>query len=114
MKKAQVGGQAVLEGVMMRGKKGIATAVRTSNGDIEVKFDEATPYTKKNKIFSLPIIRGFITLIDSLVMGLKSLNYSAEFFDDNSEPPSKVEKWFMDKLGDKFNDIIMGITMIIS
>ncbi|MPQ42526.1 peptide chain release factor N(5)-glutamine methyltransferase [Clostridium tarantellae] len=114
MKKSQVGGQAVLEGVMMRGKKGIATAVRTPKGDIEVKFDKSIPYTKKYKFFSLPIVRGFITLIDSLVVGLKSLNFSAEFFDDVNEEPSKLEKWLMNKLGEKFNDVIIGLTMIIS
>ncbi len=81
MRKCQVGGQAVLEGVMMRGsKKGTATAVRTPEGDIEVSFEKTIPYTKKNKILGLPFIRGFVTLIESLIVGLKSLNYSASFF----------------------------------
>lgn len=80
MRKCQVGGQAVLEGVMMRGAKGTATAVRTPKGNIEVSFEETIPYTKKNKILGLPFIRGFVTLVESLVVGLKSLNYSASFF----------------------------------
>lgn len=57
MRKCQVGGQAVLEGVMMRGSKGTATAVRTPEGDIEVSFEKTIPYTKKNKILGLPFIR---------------------------------------------------------
>lgn len=112
MRKCQVGGQAVLEGVMMRGSKGIATAVRTPSGDIEVSFKKTIPYTKKNKILGLPFIRGFITLIESLVVGFKSLNYSASFFDDSE--PSKFEKWLNNKFGEKYNNLIMILTLMIS
>ncbi|SHK64349.1 protein-(glutamine-N5) methyltransferase, release factor-specific [Clostridium cavendishii DSM 21758] len=112
MKKCQVGGQAVLEGVMMRGSMGIATAVRNEDGEIEVDFKNTVPYTKKHKILSLPIIRGFVTLIESLIVGVESLNYSASIFEDTE--PSKFEDWLRGKFGDKSNDIIMGITFVIS
>ncbi|SHE81147.1 HemK family methyltransferase [Clostridium fallax] len=108
-----MGGQAVLEGVMMRGAKGMATAVRTPNKNIEVDFKEITPLTKKNKFFSLPIVRGFIGLLDSLVEGTRCLKFSASFFEDEEEP-SKFEKWFSEKFGDKSEKIIMTITFIIS
>ena len=84
-KKTTVGGQAVIEGVMMRGSDGLATAVRLPNGTIEVKKEKVTSYTKKNKFFALPIIRGFVSLIESLFVGIKSLEYSASFFEDEED-----------------------------
>lgn len=111
-KKVTVGGQAVIEGVMMRGKQGIATAVRTSSGEIVVDKKETIPYTKKYKVLRLPVIRGFISLIDSLVVGIKTLNYSAEFFEEEEE--SKFDKWFKEKFKDKSNNIIAGVSLIIS
>lgn len=80
MRKCDVGGQAIIEGVMMRGSKGIATAVRTPNGEIEVKVQKTKPITKKYKFLNIPIIRGAVSLIDSLILGIKTLNYSARFF----------------------------------
>lgn len=115
MKRCDVGGQAVIEGVMMRGNKGLATAVRTPKGKIEIDMKNIKPLTKKYKILGLPLIRGFFSLIDSMKTGMDCLNFSASFFeDDEDEEPSKFEKWLDDKLGDKANDLIMGVTMIIS
>ncbi|MDD7792684.1 peptide chain release factor N(5)-glutamine methyltransferase [Clostridium sp. 'White wine YQ'] len=112
MKKIDVGGQAVIEGVMMRGTKGIATAVRTSEGKIEVDFLNQVPITKKYSILNIPFIRGFFVFLDSLVLGIKSLNFSASFFEDTE--PSKFEAWFEKKFGDKSNDILMYISLFIS
>lgn len=115
MKRCDVGGQAVIEGVMMRGNKGLATAVRTSKGNIEIDIKENNkPITKRHPLLNIPFLRGFFVLIDSLKIGMDSLNYSASFFEDDTEEPSKFEKWFNDKLGDKANDIIMGLTLIVS
>ncbi|AEB76948.1 DUF1385 domain-containing protein [Clostridium botulinum] len=113
-KKVSVGGQAVIEGVMMRGSTGVATAVRKSNGEIEVDFKKIKPLTQKNKVFSLPIIRGFITLIDSLILGIKTLNYSASFIEEELEEPSKLDKWIEEKFKGKATDIIMGISFVVS
>lgn len=115
-KKYSVGGQAVIEGVMMRGCKGIATAVRKSNNEIEVELEESVPLSKKNKLFSFPIIRGFVTLIDSLMVGIKTLNYSASFFteDEEDEEPSKLDLFVEKIFKDKAEDIIMGISLVIS
>ncbi|MEG1003610.1 MAG: peptide chain release factor N(5)-glutamine methyltransferase [Clostridium sp.] len=112
MKKRDVGGQAVIEGVMMRGAKGIATAVRKENGDIAIDIKHTVPITKKKSIFNIPLIRGVFVLIDSLVQGIKSLNYSASFFDDTE--PSAFEDWLRNKFGDKSNDVIIGFTMVLS
>jgi uncharacterized protein YqhQ len=108
-----VGGQAVIEGVMMRGSAGIATAVRTEQGEIVVEKKSYTSYTKKNKIFGLPIIRGFISLIESLIIGVQTLNYSASFFEEEGEP-SKLDNWIKKIFKEKSNDIIMGISLIVS
>lgn len=114
MKRRDVGGQAVIEGVMMRGGKSIATAVRTPRGNIEINYKDNTPITKKNPIFNIPFLRGFFVLIESMKVGMESLNYSASFLDDEDEEPSKFEEWLEKKIGKKANDIIIGITMIIS
>ena len=114
MKRCEVGGQAVIEGVMMRGNKALATAVRTPNGKIEIKVNNNKPLIQRYKFLNIPIIRGFFVLIDSLKTGMECLNYSASFFEDESEEPSKVEKFIKDKLGEKAESIFMGITLIIS
>lgn len=114
MKKTTVGGQAVIEGVMMRGLKGIATAVRLTDGSIDVKMEESTSLTKKNKFFGLPIIRGFVSLIESLIIGIKSIEYSASFFEDEDEEESKFDKWFQNTFKDKANNILMGISLVLS
>ncbi|MFR1709889.1 MAG: DUF1385 domain-containing protein [Clostridium sp.] len=113
-KKATVGGQAVIEGVMMRGSKGLATAVRLPNGEIEVKKESSESLTKKNKFLGLPIIRGFVSLIESLVIGLKSLEFSASFFEDDDETESKFDKWFDKTFKDKGSSVLMGISLVIS
>jgi len=113
MKKTNVGGQAVIEGVMMRGKYGVATAVRQEDGDIIVSKEDIEPIIKKNKFFDIPIIRGFVTLIESLIIGIKSLNYSATFFEETDEP-SKFDKYFKRIFKDKANDVIVGLSLIIS
>ncbi|MBZ9606381.1 DUF1385 domain-containing protein [Clostridium estertheticum] len=112
-KNINVGGQAVIEGVMMRGSAGIATAVRTEQGEIVVEKKGYTAYTKKNKILGLPIIRGFVSLIESLVIGVKTLNYSASFFEEEEEP-SKIDKWIKKVFKEKSSDVIMGISLVIS
>jgi len=113
MKRADVGGQAVIEGVMMRGSKGEATAVRTPSGKIEIKFEKKIPITKKYQFLNYPFIRGIFVLVDSMKTGIGTLNYSASFFEEEEEE-SKLENWLKDKMGDKANDLIIGITMMVS
>lgn len=114
MRKCEVGGQAVIEGVMMRGSKGQATAIRKPNGKIEIDVKKMVPLTKKYKFLNIPFIRGIFVLIDSLITGINTLNYSASFFEEEGEEESKFELWLKDKFGEKSNDLIIGGTMILS
>lgn len=77
-KPMQVGGQAVIEGVMMRAPGSVATAVRRANGDIVVKKDSFVSLNEKFKMLNVPVLRGAIGLIDMMYLGIKTLNYSAE------------------------------------
>lgn len=113
-KNCTVGGQAVIEGVMMRGSKGVATAVRKQNGEIEVKLEEFVPYSKRNKFFNMPVIRGFISLIESLIIGIKTLNYSASFFEEENESESAFDRWFENTFKEKGDSIIASISLVIS
>ncbi|MBD7912638.1 MULTISPECIES: peptide chain release factor N(5)-glutamine methyltransferase [Clostridium] len=112
MKKSDVGGQAVIEGVMMRGTKGLATAVRKEDGEIVIDFQKVVPITKRYKMLNIPLVRGIFVLIDSLRIGINSLNYSASLFEDTE--PSKFEDWLRGKFGEKANDVIIGITMVFA
>lgn len=97
VKKTSIGGQAVIEGVMMRGRRSMATAVRDGEGNIQIESKRLTPPDKKPLIMRLPIIRGVISFFDSLVGGTKTLMRSASVFGDEGEP-SKFEKWLAEKL----------------
>lgn len=112
-KKITVGGQAVIEGVMMRGSRGVATAVRKPDGEIVIDKNDVIPITKRYKALGLPVIRGFVSLIDSLIIGIKTLNYSASFFEEEGEA-SKFDKWFDAKFKDKSNDVLTGISLVLS
>lgn len=113
MKKTDIGGQAVIEGVMMRGHNSIATAVRKGN-DIVIKKDMAKPLTKRYKILSIPFIRGTVALIDSLIIGIGTLTYSAELIEGEEEEPSKFELFLKRIFGDKLDDIIMYFSVALS
>lgn len=93
VKKTSIGGQAVLEGVMMRGRCGVATAVRDSDGIIRIEAERITPPEKKSVFVKLPIIRGIVNFFSSLVTGTKILMRSAEVYGGDDDEPSKFEKW---------------------
>ena len=89
----QVGGQAVIEGVMMRAKGMIATAVRRPDGKIVVKKEEFRSLAERYPILRLPVIRGAIGLIEMMYIGIKTLNYSAEIaLDDSSGDDTAAKK----------------------
>lgn len=105
-----IGGQAVLEGVMMRGESSMATAVRDSNGEIVIESSRFTPAKEKSKIYRMPIIRGVISFVNSMIMGVKLINRSGEVFGDISgEAPSRFEKW----LAKTFKIDIMNVVIVI-
>ncbi len=114
MKSSGIGGQAVLEGVMMKNKKNYAVAVRKPDGEIAVEKGEITSVTEKHKVLGLPIIRGVVNFVESLVLGVKMLTSSAEYFEDVEEEPGKFELWLRKKFGEKADKFIMGCTVFFS
>lgn len=117
MKSSGIGGQAVMEGIMMRNGSEYSVAVRKENGEIEVKKETYKGVGSKCKLFRLPFIRGIFRFVDSLVLGMKSLNYSASLFmedGEEEEEPGRFEKWLQKKFGDKAEKVIMDLTMVIS
>ena len=117
MKSSGIGGQAVMEGIMMRNGSEYSVAVRKENGEIEVKKETYKGVGSKCKLFRLPFIRGIFSFVDSLVLGMKSLNYSASLFMEDceeEEEPGRFEKWLQKKFGDKAEKVIMDLTMVIS
>ena len=115
MKPSGIGGQAVLEGIMMRNKDKFSVAVRKPDQTIALKVDEYKGLTSGKKIIGLPFIRGIFNFIDSMVLGIKTLAYSAEFYEEEEEvKESKMDK-AVDKLfKEKAEDVIMGVTIFIS
>ena len=114
MKSSGIGGQAVLEGIMMRNKEKYSVAVRKPDKNIEVKVDTYKGLTDGKKLMSLPFIRGVFNFIDSMILGIKTLTYSAEFYEEDNEEETKFDK-VADKLfKEKAEDILMGITILIS
>lgn len=114
-KRTSIGGQAVIEGVMMRGKKIYAMAVRNPEGEIVIEKKEVGGLGKKG-IFKYPIFRGMASFVDSLVSGTKILMRSAEIAGEGweEEELSPFEQWLTDKLGDKINDILIYFSVFLS
>lgn len=110
-KKTSIGGQAVLEGVMMRGKRSMATAVRDQDGVIRMETERLTPTDKKPLLFRIPILRGCINFFVSLVSGTKVLLRSAEVFGESE--PSRFEKWLSEKCKVNLMSVVMTLSVII-
>ncbi len=110
-----IGGQAVLEGIMMKNGDKCAVAVRKSDGTIDVKTETYKSSLPKNEFTTFPFVRGVVNFIDSLMLGIKSLNYATEMtMDEVDEEPSRIEKWLKNKFGEKVNDIILMITVVFA
>ncbi len=112
--KTSIGGQAVIEGVMMRGPRKMAIAVRKPDGEIEVDVKPVNVLAMKYKICKLPILRGVISFFESMVTGVRSLMYSAEFFDIEEEQPSKFDRFLEEKFGDKLKDVVIYSSVIFA
>ena len=115
MKYSGIGGQAVIEGIMMKNGDRYSTAVRQPDKTIAVMEDKYESLTTRFPIFALPFFRGIFSFIDSLILGMKTLSYSSSFFeDDEDSKPSKFEEKLIKIFGDRLDKVIMGITMFIS
>lgn len=115
MKYSGIGGQAVIEGIMMKNKQEYATAVRRPDGEIEVKKDTYVSLTEKVKLLSLPFIRGVFSFADSMILGMKTLTFSASFFEDDEETePGRLERWLDDRFGESLEKVLMPAVMVFS
>lgn len=114
MKKSKIGGQAVLEGVMMKAPNKIAIAVRRSNGEIEIESKEISSVKDKYPILKLPVLRGIVTFGETMVLGIKSLMASAQLYGEEEEEykPSKVESWVSQKTGINIDDVMVFFALI--
>ena len=111
MKSSNIGGQAVLEGIMMKNGPKYAVAVRKPDGEIEVKTEEYKSIIKWEKLTKIPFVRGVFNFIDSLVLGMKTLTYSASFFDEETDVLLTEEEAIKEQ---KKEDLLMRITMVAS
>lgn len=115
MRPSGIGGQAVLEGIMMKNKEKYSVAVRKPDGQIEVRTEVYRSIAGDSKWAKLPLIRGVVNFIDSLVLGMESLSYSASFYDDEEEQePGKFEKLLVKLFGEKAEKVVMGCTVAFS
>ena len=114
MKKQNVGGQAVIEGVMMQSKYYRAIAVRKSNGEIELKKERISSWVNDKKIDKIPFLRGGFVLLETMIQGMKSLNYSSEFFMEEDDEEDAIDRFLKKVFKDKANDVIMAISLVLA
>lgn len=113
MKKQAVGGQAVIEGVMMQSKNKRAVAVRKSDGEIVVRKNKIKSWINEKNIDKIPFVRGSFVLIETMIEGIKSLNFSSEFFLDETEEDA-FDRFISKIFKDKANDVMIAISMIFA
>lgn len=111
MKSSGIGGQAVIEGVMMKNRQEYAVAVRKPDGEIEVKKEHYEGITSKCALFRVPFIRGIFNFIESMSLGMRILNYSASFYEEEEETARGREE---QEKQDKKESVIMTLTMAFS
>ena len=116
MKKSNIGGQGVLEGVMMRAPAICGLAVRRATGEIVYEKDAVTSATKKNKFYGLPIVRGVVSFIDMMAYGVKTITKSAKLYDEAmmDEKPSKFEAFVAKKTGKDVADVAIVLAVALS
>ena len=113
--RTSIGGQALIEGVLMRGPKKQAVTIRKPDGELEFSVEELTFIKDKYPVLGWPFIRGIVNFIDSMARGMKAITYSASFLpEDEQEEPSKFDKWIESKFGwDKAQSIIVGFAAFL-
>ena len=115
MKYSGIGGQAVIEGIMMKNKSDYATAVRRPDGEIEIQKGEYVSMTEKVKLCAMPFVRGVFSFVDSMVLGMRTLSFSAGFFeDDEDSEPGRLELWLDKVFGEKVEKALMAFVMVFS
>ena len=113
-RKPDIGGQAVLEGVMMKAPEYIAIAVRKEDGSIVVKRDAYQSPAKKHKWMGKPLIRGAVNMVLMMTLGMKVLSASGEMSGIMDDEPGKFEKWLAERLGKGVDKVVMGLAMVLA
>ena len=108
-----IGGQAVMEGIMMRGKLSMATAVRDPEGVIQIESERLTPPEERSKFSKLPFIRGVFNFVSSLIDGNRILMRSADVCMEEEETPTKAEKWLEEKHKVHLGGILNTLTTVL-
>ncbi|MCD7888151.1 MAG: DUF1385 domain-containing protein [Clostridiales bacterium] len=113
--RTSIGGQALIEGILMRGPHKQAIVVRRPDGGMEVKEEPLKLIKDRHPILGVPFIRGTVNFLDSMVKGVQALMYSAEFYpEEEDEEPSKFEQWLEKHLGtDAFNQAIIYLAVVL-
>lgn len=118
MKKTRTGGQAVLEGVMMRSTKNTAIAVRRENGEIAAEVKPTKSFSQKHAFFRAPIVRGVVNFVESLVLGIKTITDALKIYDpqmaEEEEKPNKAEEFIAKKTGKDPLDVAIFFAVLIA
>lgn len=114
MQYSGIGGQAVLEGIMMKNKDQYAVAVRKPNGEIEVEVEHYIGILHDSKIKEIPFVRGVFQFLDSMILGMRSLNFSAAFYEDEEASETVTDKAFHKLFKDKADQVLSAIVMVVS
>ncbi|MBQ8765298.1 MAG: DUF1385 domain-containing protein [Clostridia bacterium] len=113
--KTSIGGQALIEGIMMKGPKGTAMSVRMPDGTIETELEESNP-GKKKIIYKIPVVRGVFAFADSMITGYKYLMKSADKAmteEEKQEDMSKLDKWLSEHMGEKMMGVVTAISSVL-
>lgn len=116
MKRCSVGGQAVLEGVMMKNPAGgLALAVRKGDGTIVTEYSTTETKAKKGTFLGLPVVRGTVAFVEALIGGMKAVTHSAELYGEGfEEEPSKFEKWLAEKFNKSAMDVAIAVAVVLA
>ena len=112
--RVDIGGQAVMEGVMMKAPDAIAITVRRPDGTMVVKRDEYVPLSKKHPWMGWPFVRGVVNMVNMLTMGMSTLEASTQMLGVLEEEPTKFEKWLAAKLGKNIDKVVMGVAVVLA
>ena len=113
--RTSIGGQALMEGILMRGPEKQAIVIRRPDGELESKTEPVNPIKNRYPILGWPIIRGTVNFLESMIKGVKAITYSASFMpEEEQEEPSKFDKWLEEHLsGEKAEKVIIGISVAL-
>ena len=109
-----IGGQAVLEGIMMKNQDLYAVAVRKPDGEIEIDTQEYHGVLHGSKVKKIPFVRGVFNFLDSLILGMRTLTYSASFYEDEEAKETATDRVMNKLFGEKAEKVLMGLTVAFS